>query len=62
MQSILANFVWYYLYDMFDKQLLTVIQKKIKRAFDFLFLKFLLVVEEPGFKNVKNKHLGMSPF
>ena len=20
------------------------------------------VVEEPGFKNVKNKHLGMSPF
>ena len=22
----------------------------------------LLLVEEPGFKNVKNKHLGMSPF
>ena len=21
-----------------------------------------LLVEEPGFKNVKNKHLGMSPF
>ena len=21
-----------------------------------------LIVEEPGFKNVKNKHLGMSPF
>ena len=21
-----------------------------------------VVVEEPGFKNVKNKHLGMSPF
>ena len=20
------------------------------------------IVEEPGFKNVKNKHLGMSPF
>ena len=24
--------------------------------------KWLLVVEEPGFKNVKNKHLGMPPF
>ena len=22
----------------------------------------LSLVEEPGFKNVKNKHLGMSPF
>ena len=22
----------------------------------------LVIVEEPGFKNVKNKHLGMSPF
>ena len=22
----------------------------------------LLLVEEPGFKNVKNKHLGMPPF
>ena len=22
----------------------------------------ILIVEEPGFKNVKNKHLGMSPF
>ena len=22
----------------------------------------LLLVEEPGFKNVKNKHFGMSPF
>ena len=21
-----------------------------------------ILVEEPGFKNVKNKHLGMSPF
>ena len=21
-----------------------------------------LIVEEPGFKNVKNKHFGMSPF
>ena len=23
---------------------------------------FFVLVEEPGFKNVKNKHLGMSPF
>ena len=23
---------------------------------------FQCIVEEPGFKNVKNKHLGMSPF
>ena len=22
----------------------------------------IFLVEEPGFKNVKNKHLGMSPF
>ena len=22
----------------------------------------LFLLEEPGFKNVKNKHLGMSPF
>ena len=23
---------------------------------------YAYIVEEPGFKNVKNKHLGMSPF
>ena len=23
---------------------------------------YSVVVEEPGFKNVKNKHFGMSPF
>ena len=23
---------------------------------------YSLIVEEPGFKNVRNKHLGMSPF
>ena len=30
-----------------------------------MFIEFLhrfVIVEEPGFKNVKNKHLGMSPF
>ena len=31
---------------------------------DYAILKivFVIVVEEPGFKNVKNKHLGMPPF
>ena len=27
-----------------------------------MFLLSLHLVEEPGFKNVKNKHFGMSPF
>ena len=29
---------------------------------NFRFLDSTAIVEEPVFKNVKNKHLGMSPF
>ena len=28
----------------------------------FVSLKMIILVEEPGLKNAKNKHLGMSPF
>ena len=28
---------------------------------DFFSINLALIVEEPGFKNVKNKHLGMPP-
>ena len=43
---------------------------KIKSAEKVISARFLdlfgrhddILVEEPGFKNVKNKHLGMSPF
>ena len=33
-----------------------------KKLSKFIYMRKGLLVEEPGFKNVKNKHLGMPPF
>ena len=37
-------------------------QKFLTRFYSVSFWLTRQLVEEPGFKNVKNKHLGMSPF
>ena len=38
------------------------VSTEFQAFFSKLFFLRKIVVEEPGFKNVKNKHLGMSPF